>query len=163
MDDRFSVFHFDPVKEILKIRCHIYILVKKVIILRNIHVEMKSFAPPQKETQHTRLSCRLITYSIRIGNLDWRKCHKQPDFFWELIPGFDLSKIKKNVWSPLTPSLGAFRISWQPCFSTRTVSRSDIFGQRTIVVGEEMFENLYHIASSSPANQQWYIQSFQPS
>ena len=38
--------NFDPVKEILKIRCHIYILMKKVIILRKIHVKMKSFAPP---------------------------------------------------------------------------------------------------------------------
>ena len=41
------VFHelnFDSVKEILKIRCHIYILMKKAIILRKIHVKMKSFA-----------------------------------------------------------------------------------------------------------------------
>ena len=47
MYDRFSgIINFDPVKEILKIRCHIYILMKKVIILRKIHVKMKSFAPP---------------------------------------------------------------------------------------------------------------------
>ena len=37
---------FDPVKEILNIQCQIYILLKKVIILRNIHVTIKSFAPP---------------------------------------------------------------------------------------------------------------------
>ena len=30
----FQELNFDPVKEILKIRCHIYILMKKVIILR---------------------------------------------------------------------------------------------------------------------------------
>ena len=42
----FQELNFDPVKEILKIRCHIYILMKKVIILRKIHVKMKSFAPP---------------------------------------------------------------------------------------------------------------------
>ena len=41
----FEVLNSDPVKEILKIRCHIYILMKKVIILRKIHVNMKSFAP----------------------------------------------------------------------------------------------------------------------
>ena len=42
----FQELIFDPVKEILKIRCHIYILMKKVIILRKMHVKMKSFAPP---------------------------------------------------------------------------------------------------------------------
>ena len=34
------------IKEILKMRCHIYILKKKVIILWKIHVTMKSFASP---------------------------------------------------------------------------------------------------------------------
>ena len=42
--------NFDSVKEILKIRCHMYILMKKVIILSKIHMKMKSFASPQKET-----------------------------------------------------------------------------------------------------------------
>ena len=41
---RFSL-NFDPVKEILKIRCHIYISMNKVNILRKIHAKMKSFAP----------------------------------------------------------------------------------------------------------------------
>ena len=46
MYDRFSGnIDFDPVK-ILTTRCHIYILMKKVIILRKIHVKMRSFAPP---------------------------------------------------------------------------------------------------------------------
>ena len=34
--------NFEPVKEILTIRCHIYILMKKVIILRKTHMTMKS-------------------------------------------------------------------------------------------------------------------------
>ena len=39
--------NFDPVKEILKIvRCHIYIVMKKGIILRKILRKMKFFAPP---------------------------------------------------------------------------------------------------------------------
>ena len=42
----FQELNFDPVKEILKIQCHIYILMKKVVILRKIHVKWKSFAPP---------------------------------------------------------------------------------------------------------------------
>ena len=42
----FQVLNFDPVTEILKIRCHIYILMKTVTILRKIHVKMKSFTPP---------------------------------------------------------------------------------------------------------------------
>ena len=42
----FRVLNFDPVKEILKIRCHIYIIMKIVIILRKMHVKMKSFASP---------------------------------------------------------------------------------------------------------------------
>ena len=35
--------NFDPVKKILKILCHIYISMKKVIILRKTYVTMKSF------------------------------------------------------------------------------------------------------------------------
>ena len=42
----FQELNFDPVKEILKIQCHIYILMRKVIILGKIHVKIKSFAPP---------------------------------------------------------------------------------------------------------------------
>ena len=42
----FQVLNFDPMTEILKTRCHFYILMKIVIILRKIHVKMKSFAPP---------------------------------------------------------------------------------------------------------------------
>ena len=38
--------NFDPVKEILKLQCDIYILMNKVIILRKIQVTMKTFAPP---------------------------------------------------------------------------------------------------------------------
>ena len=36
--------NFDPAKEILKIRCQIYNLMKKVIILRKIQVAIKTFA-----------------------------------------------------------------------------------------------------------------------
>ena len=43
----FQVLNFDAVTKILKIRCHFYILMKTVIIMRKIHVKMKSFAPPQ--------------------------------------------------------------------------------------------------------------------
>ena len=52
MCDRFSELNFDPVKEILKIRCHIYILMEKVVSLRKIHVKMKSFTPLYKQTKH---------------------------------------------------------------------------------------------------------------
>ena len=37
---------FIKLKEILKIRCHIYISMRKVMILRKIHAKIKSFAPP---------------------------------------------------------------------------------------------------------------------
>ena len=43
--------NFDPVKEMLEVRCHIYILMKKVIVLRKMHVTMKSFAPPSSTTE----------------------------------------------------------------------------------------------------------------
>ena len=52
----FQELDFDPVKEILKILCHNYILIKKVIILRKIRVKMKSFTPPWKETKHIHAS-----------------------------------------------------------------------------------------------------------
>ena len=42
----FQELNFDPVKKILKVRCHIFILMKGVLILGKIHVKMKSFAPP---------------------------------------------------------------------------------------------------------------------
>ena len=42
----FQELNFDPVKKIPKIRCKIDILMKKVIILRKIHMKMKYFAPP---------------------------------------------------------------------------------------------------------------------
>ena len=37
---------FDPVKEKLKTRCRVYILMKKVMILRKIKVVMKTVTPP---------------------------------------------------------------------------------------------------------------------
>ena len=36
---------FAPAKETLKIQCQMYILMKKVIILRKIQATMKTFAP----------------------------------------------------------------------------------------------------------------------
>ena len=42
----FQELNFDPENEILKMRCHIYILMKKGIILRKIYVKMKCFVPP---------------------------------------------------------------------------------------------------------------------
>ena len=41
---KFTLLNFDPVKEILKIRYKIDILMKNVIILRKIRVKMKSIA-----------------------------------------------------------------------------------------------------------------------
>ena len=76
MYNRFFWFslNLDPVKELLKIRFRIYILKKNVIILM-------SFAPPfsniERNSTYPRFSYRCITYSIRIGNLDWCKCQKQ--------------------------------------------------------------------------------------
>ena len=42
----FQVLNFNPVTEILKIQCHIYILMKIVIILRKKLVKWKYSAPP---------------------------------------------------------------------------------------------------------------------
>ena len=90
--DVFSL-NFDPVKEILKIQCEIYILMKKVVILRKIKVTMKSFAPSfsnrislslnrnkmcgneshEKETKHIHASAADLLH-IRIGNFYSCKC-----------------------------------------------------------------------------------------
>ena len=92
-DGAFSLWvslNYDLVNEIMKIRCQIYILMKKVIILRKIHVTIKSFSPPflkhfslslnrkkhgshQKETKHIHASAANLLH-IRIGNLAWCKC-----------------------------------------------------------------------------------------
>ena len=60
----FQELNFDPVKEILKIRCHICILMKKVIILRKIQVKMKSFASPYKEAADLLHTVREYKISI---------------------------------------------------------------------------------------------------
>ena len=60
----FQELNFDPEKEILKIPCHIYILIKKVIVLRKIHVKMKSFNPPQKETKHIHASAADLLHTV---------------------------------------------------------------------------------------------------
>ena len=38
--------NFDLAKEILKMQCQIYILLKKAIILKKIQAKMKTFTPP---------------------------------------------------------------------------------------------------------------------
>ena len=60
----FQELNLDPVKEILKILCHIYILMKKVNILRKIHVKMKSFAPPWKETKYIHASATDLLHTV---------------------------------------------------------------------------------------------------
>ena len=70
--------NFDPVKEILKLQCDIYILMNKVIILRKIQVTMKTFAPPfstiGRNLTYSRFICWFIIYNIRIRNLGSCKC-----------------------------------------------------------------------------------------
>ena len=64
MFDRFAGIKFWSGKEILKIRFHIYILIKKVITLRKIHVKMKFFAPPEKETKHSHASAADLLHTV---------------------------------------------------------------------------------------------------
>ena len=77
------------------------------------------------------------------------------DFFWKLVPGFDSSEVEKIFVESSHVIFGCFPYQLVVMFSTRTVSRSEVFRQRKIVVGMEMFQNLYHIALSSPINQRW--------
>ena len=56
----FQELYFDPVNEVLKIRCHIYIFMKKVIIVRKIHVKMK----PWKETKHIHASAADLLHTV---------------------------------------------------------------------------------------------------
>ena len=65
------------------------------------------------------------------------------DCFWELIPDFDLSEVE-NIYLESSHDIFVF-FSYQlvVVLSTRIVSRSEIFRWRRIVVGVEMFENLY--------------------
>ena len=60
----FQVLNFDQVKEILKIRCHIYIFMKKVVMLREMLVKIKSFAPLQKETKHIHASVAHLLHTV---------------------------------------------------------------------------------------------------
>ena len=84
--------NFDPVKEILKIQSQIYILMKKVIILKKLQMKWKlSFhhfstisvwawnrktcgnERHEKETQHIHAFAADLLY-VRKKNLDWCKC-----------------------------------------------------------------------------------------
>ena len=69
-------------------------------------------------------------------------------FFWEFIPGFDLSEVEKICLESSHAIFGCFPYQLVVVFSTRTVSRSEIFRQRTIVIGVEMFENPYRLKLS---------------
>ena len=65
-------------KEILKIQCQIYILMKKMIILRKIQFEPEQKKTCgnegyEKETKHIHVRAGNSLH-IRIGNLDWYKC-----------------------------------------------------------------------------------------
>ena len=62
----FQELNFDLVKEILKIRCRIYILMKKVIILRKIQVKLKSVASPLEKSKdiHTLAANLLAASSV---------------------------------------------------------------------------------------------------
>ena len=60
----FQVLNFDSETEILKIRCRFYILMKIVIILRKIHLKMKSFAPPYKKTKHILVSAADLLHTV---------------------------------------------------------------------------------------------------
>ena len=61
------------------------------------------------------------------------------DFFWEHIPGFGSRKI---ILESSHAIFGCFPYQLVVMFSIRTVSRSEVYWSRTIVVGIEMFENL---------------------
>ena len=71
--------NFDPVKEMLKKRYHIFILMKKVSILRkpfqfdNVFEKTCDNECHEKQTKHIRASAADLLH-IRIGNLDWCKC-----------------------------------------------------------------------------------------
>ena len=87
--DRFSL-NFDPVQEILKMRCQISFLMKKVITLKKLRVKMKTFTQPffnhsslsinrkkkcgnenhQEDTKHIHALVANLLHN-RIGNLDW--------------------------------------------------------------------------------------------
>ena len=91
--------NFDPVKEILKIRCQIYMLMKKVIILWKIQVTMNILPPSffkhfclslnrkktcgnerhekvTTETKHIHASTADLLH-IRIGKLDWNESYEK--------------------------------------------------------------------------------------
>ena len=72
---------------------------KKVIILRKIHVKMKSFTPQWKETKHIHTSAAgFVTYNMRIENLDWSKCQKQPlEVFCEQRSSLKCRKIHRKL------------------------------------------------------------------
>ena len=90
-------------KEILKIRCHVSISMKKVIILRSIHAKNEVFRSTSlhhRKKLNIPLTCRFITYSIRIGNLDCCKFQKQPlKIFCEKRSSLKFRKVcTKRLW-----------------------------------------------------------------
>ena len=61
----FQELNFDPVKEILKCDVtHIYILMKKVIILRKIHVKMEVFRSAIERNQTYSRSAADLLHTV---------------------------------------------------------------------------------------------------
>ena len=61
----FQVLSFDPVKEILKTRCHVlYFHEERGYSERNTHVKMESFAPPLKETKYIHASAAELLHTV---------------------------------------------------------------------------------------------------
>ena len=76
----FQELNFDPVKEILKMRCHshLYFNEESDYFEENTCENGSLSLCHRKKPNIFTPSCWFITHSIRIENLDWCKCQKPP-------------------------------------------------------------------------------------
>ena len=77
---RFSL-NFDPVKEVLKIRCHVYFQENTC----ENEVFRSTILDHRKKLTYSRFSGWFISYSIRKGNLDRCKCSHCKDEAKEIV------------------------------------------------------------------------------
>ena len=110
--------NFGPAKEILEIRCQIYILIKKVIILRKMQTTRRTLAPPFFDYFSLSLnSKKLVVMRAMRKKLQKQSVVSRYSSKWVFLKISQISQESTPDWSPFLTQLQACRLA--------TLSRRD--------------------------------------
>ena len=94
--------NFGPAKEILEIRCQIYILIKKVIILRKMQTTRRTLAPPFFDYFSLSLnSKKLVVMRAMRKKLQKQSVVSKYSSKWVFLKILQISQESTPDWSPL--------------------------------------------------------------